>query len=180
MRTHTPALVDIARGLSVVQRWNGMTIIPWSVLQHTLLVASLMPVNATVYERLYALLHDAAEMYMGDIPRPYKVPEQYDSEAGIIAEIFEVLGVNLPTLGNKAMVRKADDLAGAAEAEVLVPLAKRKLVRDGQNNTRFEDPIVASATETVWSMRDMSRKAAIDTWLAGVYTLLDEYFLEFD
>ena len=59
-------LQDIADGLSKAPRYAGHTEKPWNVLQHSLLVAHLVsPGN-----RLHALLHDAPEAYLCDVPSP--------------------------------------------------------------------------------------------------------------
>lgn len=62
------SLDDIARGLSRAPRYAGQTDRPYSVLQHSLLVAHLVPSE----HRLHALLHDAPEAYLCDVPSPAK------------------------------------------------------------------------------------------------------------
>lgn len=68
------SLGDIARSLSRIPRFVGHTVgdTPWSVAQHSLLVESLMPDESVPDERLAALLHDAHEAYVGDLPSPVK------------------------------------------------------------------------------------------------------------
>lgn len=59
-------MVDIADSLERIYRWNGHTNV--TVAHHSLIVA-----NACPWElRLCALLHDAAEAYVGDLPTPLK------------------------------------------------------------------------------------------------------------
>lgn len=60
-------LVDIAYGLAGIYRYNGMTRI--SVLRHSI---ALYHCASGVNEQLFALLHDAAEAYLMDIPVPKK------------------------------------------------------------------------------------------------------------
>lgn len=60
--------VDIAHALSRLCRFNGHTRAHYSVAQHSLIVASLVPVE----HQLVALLHDAPEAYIGDMTRPLK------------------------------------------------------------------------------------------------------------
>lgn len=64
----TPDIEVIATSLSQINRWNGHTNVPYSVAQHSLLVSSLVP-EEFAFE---ALLHDAAEAYVGDCPKPLK------------------------------------------------------------------------------------------------------------
>ena len=67
-------LVDIAHALSRIARFNGHIAgpLPWSVASHSLLVESLLPADAGPVLRLHALLHDAHEAYLGDVPTPVK------------------------------------------------------------------------------------------------------------
>lgn len=60
-------LEDVALGLSRMPRFAGQTKIPFSVAQHSLLVAELCPRH-----RMKALLHDAQEYLLCDIPTPAK------------------------------------------------------------------------------------------------------------
>ena len=64
-------LGDITHALAMQCRYNGNIPNFLSVAEHSILVASLVPAEL----RLAALLHDAAETYIGDIVRPLKHQE---------------------------------------------------------------------------------------------------------
>lgn len=68
---------DIALGLSRLARWNGQTSgeHAFSVAQHSLLVEEFLVTinnNASISDRLSALLHDASEYVIGDMISPFK------------------------------------------------------------------------------------------------------------
>lgn len=82
---------DIAHSLSRQPRWGGHLSRPYSVAQHSIHCAELVDPEW----KLQALLHDATEAYMVDLPSPikslfplYKTLE--DTLMGIIAKKFGV------------------------------------------------------------------------------------------
>ena len=86
------ALDDIAHHLSHVCRFAGAVSVHYSVAQHSVLVAQEMPLYAR-----FALLHDAAEAYIGDVPRPLKRHQTFaayrDVEAHLQAVIYRKFGI---------------------------------------------------------------------------------------
>lgn len=60
---------DICHGLAFVCRFNGQTRHHYSVAQHSLIVADIVPQE----HKLAGLLHDATEAYLADIARPIKL-----------------------------------------------------------------------------------------------------------
>lgn len=59
---------DIAAALSKLCRWGGHTKVFYSVAEHSIHVASMLPESLA----LAGLLHDAAEAYVGDVIGPLK------------------------------------------------------------------------------------------------------------
>lgn len=59
---------DIAHSLALLNRFAGHTPEPYSVAQHSVLVAEMAPEGL----KLQALLHDAHEAYVVDMPSPWK------------------------------------------------------------------------------------------------------------
>lgn len=107
---------DIAHGLAYQCRFNGQTNQFYSVAQHSLMVAELVP---PAYRRA-ALLHDAAEAYLGDMVKPLKVllpafSEIEDKVTHLIAQHFEL------DFSDYAPIKAADLQALATEKRDLMP-----------------------------------------------------------
>jgi hypothetical protein len=105
-------LDDIIHSLALMNRFNGAALFPYSVAQHSLHVAELLPPEL----RLEGLLHDAAEAYIGDMVSPLKqvLPEYKAVEARISAVVAEVFGLLHP---EPPEVKRADLAVLAAERE---------------------------------------------------------------
>ena len=89
IRTEDIDILDIAHGLAHITRFGGQARNHITVGEHSLTVASLVPPPF----KFTALLHDAAEAYLGDIPKPLKnlLPDYQRIEKqlmGIIADKF--------------------------------------------------------------------------------------------
>jgi hypothetical protein len=65
------SIYDIAHALSQICRFGGHTRVFYSVAEHSILVSRLLGKDRSL-PRLAALLHDAHEAYLGDIPTPLK------------------------------------------------------------------------------------------------------------
>lgn len=66
-------IMDIAHSLSMINRFTGHTIRPYSVAEHSLLVADICAMEGhSPITQLAALLHDAHEAYTGDVSSPVK------------------------------------------------------------------------------------------------------------
>ena len=82
---------DIAHALSLICRFNGHCDRFYSVGQHSIIIACLAsPENA-----LWGLLHDAAECYVADMPRPVKrcIPGYKEMEAGVELAVAQKFGL---------------------------------------------------------------------------------------
>lgn len=108
-------IVDIAHALSGICRWGGHCQTFYSVAQHSLIVSSLLPQRLA----LWGLLHDAAEAYLADIPRPVKtrMPEFVHAERRLLRVIAKRFGLVWPI---PPEVFEADDRVLAHEAQYLM------------------------------------------------------------
>lgn len=107
---------DIAHALSRNQRFGGHLEQVYSVAEHCLYCVSLIenPEN-----RLAALLHDASEAYLLDIPTPIKtqIREYYNFENRIMHLIAEKFGFKFPL---HEEVKEVDKIMLEAEWECLM------------------------------------------------------------
>lgn len=85
---------DIAHALSHTCRFGGHTRYFYSVAQHSFRVAQM----CSMENRLTALLHDATEAYMCDLPRPIKrnLPEYKKAEDCLMKVIADVFSIPFP------------------------------------------------------------------------------------
>ncbi|HAV79570.1 MAG TPA: hypothetical protein DCX55_02475, partial [Erythrobacter sp.] len=107
---------DVAHGLAHVCRYAGQCRKFYSVAEHSILVSE------TVADFAYeALLHDAAEAFIGDITRPLKqlLPDYKAIEADIEEAINERFGLSKAA---KPVIKEADLRVLAAEQmQVMAP-----------------------------------------------------------
>lgn len=106
---------DIAHGLANICRYSGQCSSFYSVAEHSLLVSE----TAKGFE-LEALLHDAAEAFLGDITRPLKqmLPDYKKIEAEVERAILDRFGVGWPI---PPQVKQADLRVLAAEQRQIMP-----------------------------------------------------------
>lgn len=106
---------DIAHALSQIIRFTGHAKAPYSVAQHSLLVAEISPPE----HRLWALLHDASEAYLGDVASPLKtlLPQYRELEEKFQKVIAGRFGLSWPI---PACVKHADRVALMTEKRDLL------------------------------------------------------------
>jgi hypothetical protein len=114
---------DIARGLGHTCRFNGQCAEFYSVAQHSILVAELVEDERL---RLPALLHDAAEAYIGDIVTPIKMllPFMFWLERRIQRQLWRHFGLEV-SAADWAAIKQADLRALATEKRDLLPNESR-------------------------------------------------------
>jgi uncharacterized protein len=87
-------ITDIAHSLSLICRFGGHSKFHYSVAQHSVLVAQLAPEEL----QLQALMHDASESYICDIPRTFKsqLVGYKELEDDVMKAIAERYGFSYP------------------------------------------------------------------------------------
>lgn len=111
-----PDISDIAIGLARHLRFAGQLPHEYSVLCHSFTVFQLVDEQYGAY----ALLHDAGEAFIGDIPTPLKTEDIRAVELEIVESISESVGISWPWPEEAQRAVKDADLAAlAAEAHAL-------------------------------------------------------------
>jgi hypothetical protein len=121
-RAEDVSFVDVAHALAHQCRFNGHTKQFYSVAHHCVIMSREIPPEFA----LYALLHDAGEAYIGDIPQPVKacLSEIRAIEEGVLAAVYEAAGI-----------RSLDE-----EAERLVRLYDLKMLLTERQQLMGEPP----------------------------------------
>lgn len=119
-RSHEIDPIDIAHALSLLCRYGGHVDRFYSVAEHCVLMSQAVPHE----DALAALLHDATEAYVVDVPRPLKayLGGYREIEAAVWTVIAIRFGVDL-TL--PASVMEADSRILLTERHALMPNAER-------------------------------------------------------
>jgi hypothetical protein len=106
---------DIAHSLALLCRFNGHCHRFYSVAEHSVRLSRIVPPE----HALWGLLHDAAEAYISDLPRPVKqqIPAFSAYEDHLLALIMAHFGQGWPM---PAAVREADDRMLATEQRDLM------------------------------------------------------------
>lgn len=136
-KPHMIRIEDIAHALAVMPRFAGHTRTPYSVAEHSIRVAGVVT-SKTPQHSLAALLHDAAEAYLLDVPSPLKpVFTGYKAaETRLLACILETLDPDYEPRkkGDSLLaveIKDADRLLLSAERRDLLPHVDWWMPQDG-------------------------------------------------
>lgn len=146
-----PKWLEICRALGRINRWSGNTCRGYTVAEHSLRVAAIVPHDL----RLAALIHDAAEAFIGDVPAPIRragcgVFDNYDSK--ISAWLFNSCGI-LHQL-SAAVVWSADQTLAATEF--------RDLIGGDPSAVGMAVPLEARIPSAVWHKTDPGDQLAAE------------------
>ena len=110
----------------------------WSVLHHTFLVCEIARCkliddgddygNMIAAIEIAALMHDATEIAVCDVPSPFKVKQVKELEKHLLGQLISAWGA--PRLGpeKKALIKEADLLALLSEASRVSPPGLLRLI----------------------------------------------------
>lgn len=123
------SIVDISVHLSRLPRFCGATSFPYSVVEHSIFVADLAK-EAGMHPivQLAALLHDAHEAYLSDIPSPVKAVVAHNEaglglgrvESRLQAAVLRRFGVEHTFRSNYEKIKHLDLVALATERKYLM------------------------------------------------------------
>lgn len=132
------SLLDIAHSLSNQCRFSGHVTKFYSVAQHSVLVAEIVPPE----DAAWALLHDATEAYLVDLPRPIKryskLGDEYrEIEKRLMRCICERFGLQIY---EPQSVKVADDILLMTEKRDLMPNSPQKWRETSEPLSRIIQP----------------------------------------
>jgi uncharacterized protein len=150
-------LEDIAHQLAMINRFNGATTRPYSVAEHCILVSQILETELGVtdpHAQLAALMHDAHEIYFGDVISPVK---HYMGEGAqvlewsLMAKVQERYGLKTANRAHHDEIRRADLIALATERRDLMhPLAPPFPVLAGIDPVGWADLTSPSRATQTW------------------------------
>ncbi|MEM7571157.1 MAG: hypothetical protein AAF337_15305 [Pseudomonadota bacterium] len=164
---------DIATGLSRAARFGGQTTQPWWVIQHSLCAYDLAKSFGLSPDlQMQALLHDAEEAYLTDIPAPAKEPEDVvcHYQEGLRGAIMAWAGVPYG-LDLDPAVKRIDMILLHVEASLLQ-----------KNNAALRWPVPFEALEHLAPRRDFieAARAVVDRLIPkrgmGAYFVFEKLF----
>lgn len=150
---------EVAHGLAREQRFAGHLRESFSVAAHSCLVhrLAMRDPRGTLHAQDYALIHDASEAYLRDIPKPLKewMPDYRAIERRFQIELCHGFGVSPVLLDSERdLVHELDALAMAVEADVL---------GFGCSVYGIQQPDYAENDEARWYRRELEmRQSAIN------------------
>lgn len=148
---------DIAHSLAMQCRFNGHCTQFYSVAQHSVLVSRILPVDLA----LWGLLHDAAEAYLSDLPRPVKMqmPSFVQAEEQLLEIIAARYGLQCPM---PQPVKEADDILLATELrDLMAPVPHPWRIEARPLAERIE-PVAWNRAESLFLARFAELGGAVD------------------
>jgi len=148
-------LEDIAHALSQVNRANGHTVVPMSVAQHAVNVATVLKqLGYDVRTQFIGLNHDNSEAYMADIPSPVKewLPDYAKLEKKVQDIAYEWCGLGKVTDEEYEIVNLVDKAMFPVECRYVLPHANHPV-----------DPLLQDMVIVPWSV-EKAKAEFIKLW----------------
>lgn len=145
---------DIAHSLSLQCRYAGHCPEFYSVAQHCVLASEwLLLRHAEEYLQLGALLHDASEAYLVDIPSPIKNTEEFGVYRKIEAKLEDVIAARfgLGTLKHP-LIKEADETILATEFRDFMHI-DGKTLKMPPAASLYVKPVTPTVAETTYLFR---------------------------
>lgn len=121
---NAPTIEEIAHALAQINRFTGHASRPYSVAEHSLLVATIAEgEGASPVQQLAALLHDAHEAYVGDLSSPAKwaIGQPWEIfESVHEAAVHNALQIRSTMVAHRASIKRWDLIALATERRDLL------------------------------------------------------------
>ena len=154
---YSPTPYEVGARISRVLRFNGQTIVPYSVLQHTLAGYEILRKRSKdPYERVVWLLHDSEEGWVGDTPKPFKTDEQKLLGDSVREEIFHY---------NKVPYQDPRDITVLAQLDNDMADAEANIICFPKYRERFPDMLGTPEIEAVTGLLDIGAREAIDIYV---------------
>lgn len=119
-------ILDLVVHLGRTARFGGVGDPEWTVLHHSMLCTLIAYRLGWQDVAGYALLHDAHEAYIGDIPTPVKDAIGRDAvrtvERAVDSRINDHLGLTAPDAAIRKRIRQCDQIALLIESVLFGPL----------------------------------------------------------
>lgn len=131
VQSNVVTIADVAGGLSKECRFGSQCPTFYSVAQHSVVVTHVVQeLGGSLEEQRQALLHDASEAFMKDMPTPLKkmLPGYYEIEERVQRDLMRRFAV---TCELTDLVKRADLIALAIEKRDLYDNSDAWLVLDG-------------------------------------------------
>lgn len=149
---------DIAYALSNICRFGGHTKEFYSVAQHSVLASHIV---SDPFDKFPALMHDAAEAFIGDVTKPLKnlLPDLQAIEKRVEKAVFDQFGITMPL---PKSVKIADLVLLATEQRDLMP---------------FHDdtwPSIADVTPLAMTIEPLGPQEAYDVFMQRYHELVSD------
>lgn len=163
----------IAKSIAKINRWNGHTLRPLSVAEHSLLVAEIVEreLGGDAHAQLAALLHDAHESNVGDASTPAKRAMAQHTDACASFEdlhmrtLRRAFGVVDASRRYAHLIKQADAMALATEWRDLMPSRGQPLpgcTAEPIGWVRLMEPRLCDMTWMDWASRFKDKADELD------------------